>query len=48
MHMIEHNFLKAQKKSYLQLLDYIESVGGDINAYTSKEETCIYISIHNE
>ncbi|HPY82465.1 MAG: insulinase family protein [Bacteroidales bacterium] len=49
MHMIEHMLFKGTKKrSYLQLLDYIESVGGDINAYTSKEETCIYISIHNE
>ena len=49
MHMIEHMLFKGTKnRSYIELLDYIESVGGDINAYTSKEETCIYISIHNQ
>ena len=49
MHMIEHMLFKGTKnRTYIELLDYIESVGGDINAYTSKEETCIYISIHNQ
>jgi len=49
MHLIEHLLFKGTKnRSYIQLMDYIESVGGDMNAYTSKEETCIYISIQNE
>jgi predicted Zn-dependent peptidase len=49
MHMIEHLLFKGTKtKSYYELMNYIESVGGDMNAYTSKEETCIYISIQNQ
>lgn len=49
MHLIEHLLFKGtQKRTYLELLDYIESVGGDMNAYTSKEETCLYVSIQNE
>jgi len=49
MHLIEHLLFKGTvKRTYDELMDYIESVGGDINAYTSKEETCVYISIQNE
>lgn len=49
LHMIEHMLFKGTKnRTYLELLDKVESVGGDINAYTSKEETCIYISIQND
>ncbi len=49
MHLIEHLLFKGTKKrTCLELLDYVESVGGDINAYTSKEETCLYVSIQNQ
>jgi len=48
MHLIEHLLFKGTKsRKYFELMNYIESVGGDMNAYTSKEETCIYISIQN-
>lgn len=49
MHFIEHLMFKGTKsKTYFEILNYIESVGGDMNAYTSKEETCLYISIQNK
>ncbi|MDR2963905.1 MAG: insulinase family protein [Bacteroidales bacterium] len=49
MHVIEHLiFKKTTRHNYFELMNYIESVGGDMNAYTSKEETCIYISIQNQ
>ena len=49
MHVIEHLiFKKTASRNYFELMNYIESVGGDMNAYTSKEETCIYISIQNQ
>lgn len=48
MHVIEHLLFKGTKtRSYYELMGLVESVGGDMNAYTSKEETCIYISIQN-
>lgn len=49
MHLIEHLLFKGTAaRSYRQLMDYIESVGGDMNAYTSKEETCLHITIRNQ
>jgi predicted Zn-dependent peptidase len=44
-HFIEHTIFKGTKrrKAY-HILNRIESVGGDLNAYTTKEETCIYAS----
>lgn len=49
MHVIEHLiFKKTATRNYFELMNYIESVGGDMNAYTSKEETCIYIAIQNQ
>ncbi len=49
MHVIEHLiFKKTTSRNYFELMNYIESVGGDMNAYTSKEETCIYITIQNQ
>ncbi|MFO7868192.1 MAG: pitrilysin family protein [Bacteroidales bacterium] len=48
MHLIEHMLFKGtSNRTYLEILHYIESVGGEINAFTSKEDTCVYISIHN-
>jgi len=45
-HLVEHLLFKGTvKRNYLGILDYIEGVGGDVNAYTSKEDMCIYVSI---
>jgi predicted Zn-dependent peptidase len=48
-HFIEHTIFKGTKrrKAY-HILSRIESVGGDLNAYTTKEETCIYASFLKE
>lgn len=45
-HFIEHTLFKgtAKRKSF-HVLNRLESVGGDLNAYTSKEETCIYATV---
>lgn len=44
-HFIEHAIFKGtvNRKAY-HILTRMEDVGGEINAYTSKEETCIYSS----
>lgn len=44
-HLIEHMIFKgtAKRKSY-HILNRLEHVGGDLNAYTTKEETCIHAS----
>jgi predicted Zn-dependent peptidase len=44
-HLIEHCIFKGTpSKSSLNILNSIDSVGGDLNAYTTKEETCVYVS----
>lgn len=44
-HFIEHLVFKGTKRRKMyQILSHMENVGGDINAYTSKEETCIHAS----
>ncbi|WP_069660529.1 M16 family metallopeptidase [Arcticibacter eurypsychrophilus] len=44
-HFIEHLlFKKTEKRSTNQILNYLEAVGGDLNAYTTKEYTCIHAS----
>lgn len=49
MHVIEHLLFKGTRnRTYFELMGLIESVGGDMNAYTSKEETCVYITIQNQ
>lgn len=42
-HFIEHTAFKgtSRRKSY-QILNRIESIGGELNAYTSREKTCFY------
>ncbi|TVQ78545.1 MAG: insulinase family protein [Flavobacteriales bacterium] len=44
-HFVEHMLFKGTKnrKPY-HILSRLDSVGGEINAFTSKEETCIYAS----
>lgn len=45
-HYIEHTIFKGTKKRRAyHILSRLEDVGGELNAYTSKEETIIYASI---
>lgn len=48
-HFIEHLVFKGTKrrKAY-HILSCLENVGGDLNAYTTKEETCIHASFLKE
>lgn len=47
-HLIEHVIFKGTNKhSYSELMNMVESVGGEMNAYTAKEETCFQIAIAN-
>lgn len=48
-HLIEHMLFKgtAKRKAYY-ILSRMEDVGGEINAYTTKEETCIHGTFFNE
>lgn len=48
-HFIEHVIFKGtRKRTAYQVLNRLESVGGDLNAYTTKEETCIHASLLHE
>lgn len=45
-HLIEHMlFKRTKKRSTSQIINRIESVGGELNAYTTKEYTCIHASL---
>ena len=48
-HLIEHCLFKGtgKRKAY-QILNRLDAVGGEINAYTTKEETCIFSSALRE
>jgi predicted Zn-dependent peptidase len=48
-HLIEHMVFKGtgKRKAY-HILSRLEDVGGEINAYTTKEETCVYASFMKE
>lgn len=44
-HFIEHALFKGTcKRKAHHIINRLENVGGEINAYTTKEETCIYSS----
>lgn len=47
-HFIEHLIFKGthRRKAY-QILSHMENVGGEINAYTGKEDTCVYATFLN-
>lgn len=48
-HLIEHMLFKGTKsRSAFDIIQDVEGFGGDFNAYTSKEETCVHISIVRE
>ncbi|MBP5412458.1 MAG: insulinase family protein [Bacteroidales bacterium] len=47
-HFIEHAIFKGTtKRNTYQVLSYLENVGGELNAYTTKEETFFYASVLN-
>ena len=48
-HFIEHMFFKgtAKRKAY-HILSRLEDVGGELNGYTTKEETAVHASFLNE
>jgi predicted Zn-dependent peptidase len=48
-HYIEHTLFKGtSKRRFYHILGRIDSVGGELNAYTAKEETCIYASFQKQ
>ena len=48
-HFIEHTIFKGtEKRTVYHILNRLENVGADLNAYTSKEETCFYATFLNE
>ncbi len=48
-HFIEHVIFKGTtKRKAFHILSRIEDVGGEINAYTTKEETAVYATFLNE
>ncbi len=48
-HFIEHALFKGtQKRRSFHILNRLESVGGDVNAFTTKEDTCIYAAFLTE
>ena len=47
-HFIEHNLFKGtQKRKAYHILSRLDDVGGELNAYTTKEETVIHASFLN-
>lgn len=48
-HLIEHCLFKGTKRrKAFHILNRIDSVGGEINAFTTKEETCVFTSALKE
>ena len=48
-HFIEHmSFKGTEHRSSWHVSNALESVGGDLNAYTSKEETVFYTALPRE
>jgi predicted Zn-dependent peptidase len=48
-HFIEHTIFKGtQKRKAFQIINRLEDVGGELNAYTTKEETAIYATFLQE
>ncbi len=44
-HFIEHMIFKGTlKRNSFQVINSLENVGADMNAFTTKEETCVYAS----
>ena len=47
-HFIEHTLFKGTgKRKAFHILNHLEIVGGELNAYTTKEETCLHATVMN-
>ncbi|MCY6958247.1 M16 family metallopeptidase [Clostridium brassicae] len=47
-HFIEHMFFKGtESKNAKEIVEVVENLGGQINAFTGKEATCFYIKVLN-
>jgi len=48
-HFVEHMLFKGtEKRKSTHIINRLEDVGGELNAYTSKEETVVYATVLNE
>ena len=48
-HFCEHmSFKGTRRRSAIQILNCLESVGGDLNAFTNKEDTTFYAAVQKE
>lgn len=48
-HFIEHTLFKGTKRrKSFRILSYLDDTGGELNAYTTKEETAVYASVLKE
>lgn len=48
-HFIEHlSFKETKRRNTSQILNRLELVGADLNAYTTKEYTCVHASLLNQ
>ena len=48
-HFCEHmTFKGTQRRNALQIINAIEGLGGELNAFTNKEDTCFYAAISKE
>lgn len=48
-HFLEHVLFKGtRKRKTLDIISRLDSVGGELNAYTTKEETCVYGSFDKQ
>ena len=48
-HALEHMVFKGTKKRKTwQIISYLENVGGELNAYTTRDYTAIYTSLHKK
>jgi predicted Zn-dependent peptidase len=48
-HFIEHMLFKGtEKRRSAHIINRLENVGGELNAFTSKEETVVYAAVLNE
>ncbi len=48
-HFIEHLFFKGtEKRKSIHVLNRLEVVGGELNAYTAKDKTCVYAAVNSD
>ena len=48
-HFVEHMLFKGtEKRQAHHVINRMENVGGELNAYTTKEEVCVYSSFTKE